>query len=155
MKKRERKRRNCNLSFFYLVSLHLIILGWQWSIRRHIFIICHHIHFYANEKTHSQWKSVFRPTNGSKWQSHTVCFWGLLLNEKSHLHHCHAQAIFHKSYCTPSSTMQILTCFIFSSVQPESFSSVMFQWLNNIWGVRGRNYFDKHWLMGTAKAISF
>lgn len=29
---------------------HLIILELLWSIKRHIFIICYHIHFYANEK---------------------------------------------------------------------------------------------------------
>lgn len=37
-------------NLFLFLPLHWIILGWRRSIKRHIFIICHHIHFYANEK---------------------------------------------------------------------------------------------------------
>lgn len=44
------KRKKELQSFFFPLPLLLIILGWLWSIKRHIFIICHHIHFYANEK---------------------------------------------------------------------------------------------------------
>lgn len=37
-------------AIFFSLPPHWIILGWRRSIKRHIFIICHHIHFYANEK---------------------------------------------------------------------------------------------------------